>query len=290
MNQKEEAAPTSAVPVAKAPSAIELKTVESPDFEGWLEHFYKECGREVTLAYTTLNQMKNWAVLIVAAVVSAVVAVQRTGLGQPQNDVAVYIGALIAYVFTLRFFVRAVLCYINLVRWNNLQRSIVAYKIAHPASDNAKTFEQLKHELLEKIDQLYFGWHAPPQLTRATQLLANLKLGFGLLLALPLFFAAVIGVRMLPFSFPVLGITVFAIGYTIVELLDFLYSRLFDTPEVYAKHKPRKENAIFPTPKLGTRYMVLSLINVLVSIVIGLWPEISMMARTIIGCTDASQH
>src|SRR6266436_4969605 len=167
MNQQQGSSPPTA-PVAAPISGSTGKAVAADGFDQWLEHFYKECGREVTLAYTTLNQMKNWAVLIVAAVVSAVVAVQRTGLGQPQNDVAMYIGALIAYVFTLRFFVRAVLCYINLIRWNNLQRSIVAYKIAKPTSDNAKTFRQLKDELLEKIDQLYFGWHAPPELTRAT--------------------------------------------------------------------------------------------------------------------------
>jgi hypothetical protein len=283
MNQQQTAPPLAISEDGGVPK-VASKVAAGADFDSWIEHFYKECGREVTLAYTTLNQMKNWAVLIVAAVVSAVVAVQRTGLGQPQNDVAVYVGALIAYIFTLRFFVRAILCYINLIRWNNLQRSIVAYKIGKPTSDNAKTSEQLKDELLEKLDQLYFGWHAPPELTRATQLLANLKLGFGLLIALPLFFAAVVGIRMLPFSYPVLGITVFAIGYTIVELLDFLYSRLFDTPEVYAKRKLGKENAIFPTPKLGTRYMILSIVNVLVSIVIGLWPEISTMVRAIIGC------
>jgi hypothetical protein len=284
MNQDEQRPSTPAVPADQPQQPSGPKANEASGFDDWLEHFYKECGREVTLAYTTLNQMKNWAVLVVAAVVSAVVATQKTSLGDPHNDLAVYIGALIAYIFTLRFFVRAILCYINLTRWNNLQLSIVAFKVAKPSSDDAKTSNELKERLLKQLDQLYFGWHAPSHLTRATLLLANLKLGFGLLLALPLFFAAVVGVRMLPFTYPVLGITFFAIGYTIVEFLDFLYSRLFDTPEVYAKRKPRKENAIFPTPKLGTRYMILSIINVLLSILIGLWPEISSAVRRLIGC------
>src|SRR5206468_11093442 len=108
MSQQQQSARPPAVPAAAAVPPAPNKAIAGADFETWLEHFYNECGREVTLAYTTLNQMKNWAVLIVAAVVSAVVAVQRTGLGQPQNDVAVYIGALIAYIFTLRFFVRAI--------------------------------------------------------------------------------------------------------------------------------------------------------------------------------------
>ena len=37
----------------------------------WIDTFYKECGREVTLAYTTLNQMKNWAMTIAAAALAA---------------------------------------------------------------------------------------------------------------------------------------------------------------------------------------------------------------------------
>src|SRR5436309_1275077 len=114
-------------PVAAPPDAISFK---------WVENFYKECGREVTLAYTTLNQMKNWAVLIVAAVVSAVVSLNKTTTASspaPQSStLAVYAGSLIVYVFVLRFFIRAILCYINLVRWNNLQAAIVAFKLVQP--------------------------------------------------------------------------------------------------------------------------------------------------------------
>lgn len=47
------------------------ETAPPPELDkAWVETFYRECGREVTLAYTTLNQMKNWAMTVVAAALS----------------------------------------------------------------------------------------------------------------------------------------------------------------------------------------------------------------------------
>src|SRR5947199_10747156 len=89
--------------------------------DAWLRDFYKECGREVTLAYTTLNQMKNWAIVVQAAIIASVASFGRALLQSPKNEadpdlsVAIVIGAVLAYLFTLRFFVRAILCYINLL-------------------------------------------------------------------------------------------------------------------------------------------------------------------------------
>lgn len=282
MNQKEQSAPA---PEAKPPAEVIAGAKESPEFGDWLEHFYKECGREVTLAYTTLNQMKNWAMLIVAAVVSAVVAMKKSPTNSSADDLPVYVGALVAYVFTLRFFVRAILCYINLSRWNNLQSAIVAYKVAQSSSNAPpKTQDELKAKVLMQIDELYFGWHSPRGLSRGTQLLANLKLGFGLLLALPLFFAAVVGLRMFPFSHLMLAITTFAAGYTLVEFVDFYFSSFFDTPDVYAERKTRRTGSVFPTPTLGVRYLLLSILNVLVSVTVGLWPEIVAVVRQLFNC------
>ncbi len=45
--------------------------------DAWLHDFYKECGREATLAYTTLNQMKNWAMVIAAAALSGLTIWQQ---------------------------------------------------------------------------------------------------------------------------------------------------------------------------------------------------------------------
>lgn len=51
----------------------------------WIENFYKECGREVTLAYTTLNQMKNWAIVIAGALLSGFAFGTSAITGSMQN-------------------------------------------------------------------------------------------------------------------------------------------------------------------------------------------------------------
>jgi hypothetical protein len=285
MNQKEESSRVPAVPASEPGSATGQKPTEAADFEKWLEHFYKECGREATLAYTTLNQMKNWAVLIVGAIVSAVVAMQRSNRSAETNDIPIYFAAVIAYVFTLRFFVRAILCYINLVRWNNLQEAMVALKIVHPSPKRgkpSKTTPELKADLLKKIDDLYFKWRAPSRLTRPAQLFANLKLGFGLLLALAIFVAIAVGIDVIPASRLALGITVFALCYTLIEALDFLASGYFDTPERAAIKLER--HSVFPTPITGPRYVVLLILAVVVSSAVSLWPQIVTFLRSIFSC------
>src|SRR6202521_911884 len=88
----------------------------------WLDSFYRECGRETTLAYTTLNQMKNWAMIVAAAALSGM------PFGSKSSDYPtpiMFAGAVIFYTFILRFFVRAMICYINLIRWNLLQARCV---------------------------------------------------------------------------------------------------------------------------------------------------------------------
>lgn len=285
MNQKEQSSCVSAAPALDPQVATSEKPAEAADFDKWLEHFYKECGREATLAYTTLNQMKNWAVLIVAAIVSAVVAMQKSNGSAQTNNVPIYFGAVIAYVFTLRFFVRAILCYINLVRWNNLQEAMVALKVVHPSPKKgkaSKTTPELKADLLKKIDDLYFKWKAPSRLTRPAQLFANLKLGFGLLFALVTFVGIAVGIDVIPISRLALGITVFAFCYTLIEGLDFLASGYFDTPERALIKSER--HSVFPTPITGPRYVLLLILAVIVSSAVSLWSQILIFLRSIILC------
>src|SRR6266550_7335479 len=98
--------PAPATAVARTPDPISLK---------WLENLYKESGREITLAYTTLNQMKNWAIVIAGAILSGLALGSAAGT-YPSKPM--FVGVVIAFAFTLRFFIRAILCYINLSRWN----------------------------------------------------------------------------------------------------------------------------------------------------------------------------
>ncbi len=87
-------------PTESVPPGPELSpSLPSGDFDTWIEHFYKECGREVTLAYTTLNQMKNWAIAIVAAFVSALVTLGKPGQQSTTIvQVGIYSAAVVAYV------------------------------------------------------------------------------------------------------------------------------------------------------------------------------------------------
>lgn len=239
-------------------------------FEKWLENFYKECGREVTLAYTTLNQMKNWAVAIVAAVLSAVVALSKSGSVPPNaQNLLIFFGAAVAYVFALRFFVRAVICYNNLVRWNNLQSAIINYELVSK-SETLQPFTQLRSDLESTIRELYHDWRVPARMTRPNQLLSNLKLGFGLLLLLPLLFLVAYGFRVATDRLGLAMIT-FCVGYTAVEFVDFMRSSLFDTPEAFAR-RPRIQ-PVFPTPVYGKDYFIGLLATFLISGVIAFWPQ-----------------
>ncbi len=151
----------------------------------WLEAFYRECGREVTLAYTTLNQMKNWAMLVTAAAISGLAF--GTSAAQYPNR-TMLIGVVVVYTFTLRFFIRANLCYINLSRWNTLQSDCVQLMVSPnaDASGQAKNKSALVEQLKQDIQHYYHQWLSP--INRKVQVFANLKLGFALLFALPLFF------------------------------------------------------------------------------------------------------
>jgi len=130
-------------PVAAPPDAISFK---------WVENFYKECGREITLAYTTLNQMKNWAMVIAGAVLSGLAFGSAAGT-YPTKPM--FIGVVIAFAFTLRFFIRAILCYINLSRWNTLQRETLEAMIwtndpllsATPPPPNPSQFKKLAESI-----------------------------------------------------------------------------------------------------------------------------------------------
>jgi hypothetical protein len=260
-------------------NADERKPNDRADFDKWLESFYKECGREVTLAYTTLNQMKNWAVAIVAAVLSAVVALSKSGeIPQNSQELLIFFGAAVAYVFALRFFVRAVICYNNLVRWNNLQTAIVDYKLVSRAETGTATAADQKRALEATIRELYHQWRVPSRMTRPNQILSNLKLGFGLLLLLPLLFVVAYGIRVANAALGLAMIT-FCVGYTAVEMFDFMRSTLFDTPEAFAR-RPKKEQPVFPTPVYGKDYFLGLLLTFLASVLVAVWPQLRpIMAR-----------
>jgi len=40
---------------------------------------------------------------------------------QNQYQTSMFVGTVVVYVFVLRFYIRAILCYTNLLKWNKLQ-------------------------------------------------------------------------------------------------------------------------------------------------------------------------
>jgi hypothetical protein len=237
----------------------------------WLAKFYSECGREVTLAYTTLNQMKNWAVAVVAAFTSAVVAL----VGKSSQGLAIhpgiFVAAIVAYVLTLRFLIRSILCYINLVRWNTLQSSIIELTLR---DHEPQETDRLSRRLDQNIADYYFQWLSP--LDRRGQILSNLKLGFALLLAVPLFF--VVAGAIILWDLPLVrGLSVFCIGDTLVEVSDFLRSHFFDTPAVKAARG--KKQSVFPVPVSGPWYLVTWAVTLLVSLLVAFWPSLAVWLK-----------
>ncbi len=214
-------------PPVEAPTAE-----EAPLDEEWLEAFYKECGREATLAYTTLNQMKNWAMLVTAAAISAL-SFGTSASTYP--NVPMFLGVVMVYVFVLRFYIRSILCYINLIRWNQLQNDCIALKLVEkpPKSGSPpRSKKDLENQLKQDIRDYYHGWLSV--INRKSQLFQNLKLGFALLFALPLFFM-IQGVASLWSNSWVKGMTFFAVGVTFVELNDYFKSVWFDDVPAFRK-------------------------------------------------------
>jgi hypothetical protein len=263
---------------AQAEGPTQKFPMQGPDLdERWLENFYKECGREVTLAYTTLNQMKNWAMLIAAAAISGL---SFGTSAEKYPNVPMFTGVVLVYTFILRFYFRAILCYINLGRWNRLQSGCVALKlVGKPQKTGSADTQDLTRRLREDIQTYYHEWLSPYD--RKTQLLSPLKLGFGLLFALPLFFL-VHGVASLWSDFMVKGLTTFAVGVTVVELNDFFKSKFFDDVRAYEGRKSRgKIYETFPVPASRGWYIVSWVSVLILSVVIARWPKIGPWLRTI---------
>jgi hypothetical protein len=246
-------------------------TTAAPMFdEKWLENFYKECGREVTLAYTTLNQMKNWAIVTAAAAISGLAFGTAAG---KFPSVPMFTGTVIVYAFVLRFFIRAIICYINLIRWNTLQKDCIELKLFLNPTTALTTSEreQAEKKLETHIQNYYHRWLSP--LTRKSQLIQNLKLGFMLLFTLVLFFL-IWGFAALRNEPLVRGLGFWALGITILEFYDFTHDRAFDDVKSNERRKTRgDEHRIFPVPESRGWYLAKWTFVLALSIGIAVWSQ-----------------
>lgn len=94
----------------------------------WIEKFYGECGREVSLAYNTLNQSNNWGITLITAVLATSfigsMKVESGSLKFYYPTIYHWHYIIVAWVVLLRFFVRSALALLNMYRWNSLIRTI----------------------------------------------------------------------------------------------------------------------------------------------------------------------
>jgi hypothetical protein len=128
----------------------------------FLDTFYRECGREVTLAYTVLNQTNTWAITFFAAVIgsSLVGLVKRNGdtysFDYPNTFHWLYL--ILAWGLLLRFVQRSALALSNMYRWNRLGASVwtlAALPEQHPLQP------ALNDELVLLVDELMIRWRDP---------------------------------------------------------------------------------------------------------------------------------
>lgn len=238
--------------------------------DAFLSDFFKECGREITLAFTTLNQMKNWAIVVTGAALAAVVSVTRWTNGENSSDKAFWSYLLVASAITLilnvRFFVRAMFCYVNLIRWNKLQSSIIRLRLKCDIKWSGTTKEGAPvKDLAKRIDEYYHRWLSP--IARWEQISSTLKLGFGFLLALPLIAVAFSTIHLDWDSAVWPWLTLLAGGLAI-EAFEFLTSTQLDTPDRNNSRPERRRYRTeqFPSASGRTITVVLWAIVLIVSL------------------------
>lgn len=141
----------------------------------WLEQFYKECGREVTLAYNVVNQANNWGITIAAAVVTAgfldSIKVINNKVEYTYPTLLHWYLVIIAWVVMVRFFVRSALALTNMYRWNAIINSIMKV-LSLPENDNRASVYM--HNCAKKIEKYYIQWKSP--ISKKDIIWINLKL------------------------------------------------------------------------------------------------------------------
>lgn len=139
-------------------------TAESPSQQGepWLHRFYAECGREITLSMNTLHTINTWAVSLIIGLLSALAIIRHF------PNVISYALLILGTTLVLRFFIRSLLAYTNLERFNRLQSA--ALRVLRAESRTEADIQQFD----EVLERLYYSWASP--LEKRRLLWSNAKL------------------------------------------------------------------------------------------------------------------
>jgi len=128
----------------------------------WIENFYTECGREVSLAYNVLNHTNTWGITLTSAVVLlAFLSSIETKSGvlslHYPTLIHLYI-VIICWVIMCRFFVRSCLAYTNMHRWNTL---ISATSKVLSLDDDHPDLPVYQNNFIKKVKAYYYDWNSP---------------------------------------------------------------------------------------------------------------------------------
>lgn len=159
---------------------------------GWYKDFFRECGREVSLAQTILVTVQTWSITLTLGVISALVAIGTSAMKseQPLSDhilLGMWILSLVAFVLLTRFFVRSAIALSSIHRWVVLQKQW--YAICHKgvSCDHPGLLSEL---------QLYYE-NLNSTIPMRKLFYDNLRLTFGwlyVIVAIPI----LVGLRSLP--------------------------------------------------------------------------------------------
>jgi len=186
----------------------------------WIESFYKECGREVSLAYNVLNQTNTWGVTLGSAVLTAgflgAIKLEVGHIYFNYPNIYQWYFVIVAWIIMLRFFVRSALGLVNMYRWNAL--IVASTKVLSLPEGHVSRPLFLQH-LCDAIDAYYYKWQSP---IKRTKLLWNNLLLMYLWFFLIILVFFVWGLIKLPKDIYFwLGISAFAIPL-VVEVILFL--------------------------------------------------------------------
>jgi len=128
----------------------------------WIKNFYKECGREVSLAYNVLNQSNNWGVTLLAAILATgfigAVEINNGQIIFHYPTIIHWFYIILAWIIMVRFFVRSALGLVNMYRWNTLIQASINI-LSLPKDD--PYLKNYKIEFAKKFDAYFIKWKSP---------------------------------------------------------------------------------------------------------------------------------
>lgn len=128
----------------------------------WVQQFYQECGREVSLAYNVFNHTNSWGLTLTTGIVAVVfiTAIDTSGsqVTFQYPNIAYWFAIIVAWIIMIRFYVRSCLALVNMYRWNTLiyaSSKILSLPEGHA---NLSVFER---NFIKKVKAYFYEWRSP---------------------------------------------------------------------------------------------------------------------------------